>query len=53
MAGIARIPREICGNKDGCCRNTAGMEMGDAGIPWDGLFVFAKILQTITILCGC
>jgi len=33
MSGTPRIPREIRGNEDRCCGNTAGMEFIYAGTP--------------------
>jgi len=58
IARISQIPREIRGNRDRCCGNTAGgMEMGATGIP-RGRNLFLRepreyaleILQTIKIL---
>jgi len=57
MAGIPQIPWEMRGNRDGCRGNTAGLEMGAAGIPHGTEFAFAgtlrdalEILQTIKIM---
>jgi len=42
--GMAEILREVCGNGDRCCGNTAGTEIGAVGMPRGVEFVFLREL---------